>query len=179
MHDPIHTRFLDGQPGRIFPLCQESGGVIRCLPVGPQPHEKYLLRMEVPYLALDGAGTVKERGGPVMFLVRFPEDYLRSVDTGLSMKVVQALTPDIVHPNIAQGVVCLGSGFAPGTTLDWLARQLYSIASYENYTLDERVSLNPLACRLLRENPELVARLPRRPLVRRRAKLAIHVKETA
>jgi len=93
------------------------------------------------------------------------------------MKVVSALTTDTLHPNISDGVVCLGVDFAAGTSLDWLARQLHSIASYENFTLNERVSLNPLACRLLRECPQIVERLPRRPLIPRSARLAIAVKE--
>lgn len=177
MNDSILQRFLTLQPGLIARLCFRSNGTVAYRPVGPAPWSAFLLRYALPYLAIGPGGAVESRPGPVVFGVRFPPDYLKSVDPALSMKVVSALTTDILHPNISDGVVCLGSDFAAGTSLDWLARQLHSVAAYENFTLDERVSLNPLACRLLRECPLIVEQLPRRSLIPRATRLAITVKE--
>jgi hypothetical protein len=87
------------------------------------------------------------------------------------------LTADLVHPNVSGGAVCLGSGFAPGTSITWLLWQLWDIFAYENVTTDERNALNPEACRLVREHRHLLERLPRRPFLRRKQKLAVRVRE--
>jgi hypothetical protein len=73
------------------------------------------------------------------------------------------------------GVVCLGSAFAPGTPITALLWELYDICSYQNVTLDERNAMNPEACRLLREHPELLARLKPAPFLRRQHRMQIKV----
>jgi hypothetical protein len=102
--------------------------------------------------------------GPVLTALHFPKDYLRSFDPRLPFKVVSILTRDFVHPNVAVPTVCLGSGLAPGTPIRALLTALHEIVTYRNVSLDERNAMNPEACRLLRQHPQLLDGLDRPPL---------------
>jgi hypothetical protein len=113
--------------------------------------------------------------GPVFAALHFPADYLRSTDPRLYLKVVSVLTEDLTHPNVFGTVVCLGSGFAPGTPISALLWELYEILTYQNVTLDESNALSPEACRLLRAYRGLLDQLSPKPPMRRQHKLRIKV----
>jgi hypothetical protein len=114
--------------------------------------------------------------GPVNVGVGFPTDYLHGATPDLQYRVACLLTPRFLHPNVYRGTVCLGAGFAPGTSISELLWEIFGIVSYSNIGLDERNALDPEACRLLREHPELLAELPRKPFLRRRRSIKLEVK---
>jgi len=174
--DPIFRAFLENTAREAGELAERSD-VMTITPLPPAPTTTYLCEFDLSYLRRLPAGTVEIAGGPLGAVLHFPEDYLRSVDPHLYVKVASVLTPDMAHPNLLGGTVCLGSGFAPGTSITWLLWELYDIVSYQNVTFDERNALNPEACRLLREHRHLLDRLQPRPFLRRERKLEVKVSE--
>ncbi len=173
--DPIFLTFLENSRAEALALAQQSD-VLRVIPLPPLPPSRYLCEFRLPCLRWRAGGAVEAAPGPVMALLRFPEDYLRSCDPQLYMKVASVVDPpDILHPNIAATTVCLGAQFPAGAPIRLLLGQLYDILAFRNHTVDERNALNPQACRLLRQNPGLIRQLRPAPLVRPKARLAIQV----
>lgn len=167
--------FLENTTSEAAELAERSD-VLTITPLAPAPAPAYLCAFDLSYIRRLPAGTVDIASGPIMAVLHIPEDYLRSVDHHLYLRVASVLTPDLVHPNILGGTVCLGSAFAPGTSITWLLWELFDIASYQNVTFDERNALNPEACRLLREHSHLIDRLQHKPFLRRERKLAVNVR---
>jgi len=173
--DVIFHRFLENMLAEAKEVAQSSD-VVRLRPMPADPPVTYLCEFRVPHLWRRPSGLVELSHQPVLGTIHFPEDYLRSTDSHLYMKVASVLTPNFVHPNVYGSVVCLGSAFAPGTRLSWLLREFYEIVSYSNYSLDERNSLNPEACRLLRAHGHLLESLKPEPFLRRKRNLQIAVR---
>jgi hypothetical protein len=173
--DRVYRTFLENTHTEALAL-EAKSSVLRLQAVPPLPSSRYQLRFDVPHLRRTDEGTVDAASGPVHCLLHFPSDYLRSVDPKLYLKVAFLLTPEFVHPNVREGSICLGVGFEPGTPISGLVWQVYEIVTYRNCTVDERNALNPEACRLLRACPELLDRLERPPLFRRRHGWELKVK---
>jgi hypothetical protein len=172
--DPVLAAFLENTFAEVMALA-ETSDVLRIIPVPPRPHSSYVCEFLVPYLRRLPSGVVEVAPGPVLAGLHFPEDYLRSADPRLPLKVASVLTADFTHPNVWGAAVCLGSAFAPGTSITALLWELYDILTYRNITLDERNAVNPEACRLLREHTHLLARLTARPLVRKKRTIRIRI----
>jgi hypothetical protein len=83
-------------------------------------------------------------------------------------------SPGFIHPNVLYGAVCLGRQFAPGTPIEALIWELFEIVTYRNCTLDH--SLNPEACRLIREYPWLLEGIGRPSLFRSDRPIRISVR---
>jgi len=175
--DAIFRRFLESAYSEAMELA-EASDVLTLVPIPPQPPSTYLCEFRVQHLRRAGSGIVKKCDGTVVCALHFHEDFLRTTDPRLSLEVASLISPgDFVHPNVSEGTICLGYRFAPGTRIALLLRGLYEIVSYSNYTLDEHNSLNAEACRLLRAQPRLTETLTPEPLLRRRRKVRIEVKE--
>lgn len=174
--DQVYLKCLENSYAEAMRLAERSD-VLKLTPIPPFPPGGYLCEFQTPHLRLLPDGVVRVERGLVTAGVVFPEDYLRSTDPRLYLRVASVLTPfDLLHPNVRGGVVCLGAAFAPGTALTALLWELYEIVSYQNFTLDERNALNPTACRLLRQHPELLSGLKPEPFLRRRHGMQVSVK---
>jgi hypothetical protein len=148
---------------------QDRSDVAKIEGLPPFPPSGYRCRFDVPYLRRTAEGTVEIDPGPVVCLIRFPDDYVRSADPKLFLHVASVANLEFVHPNVAHTSVCLGSSFEPGTPIGALVWQLFEIVTYRNCTVDERNAMNPEACRLLRLHSTLVESLERPRLFRPRA----------
>lgn len=166
LSDAVFATFLQRTVVESMDAAGESD-ILTLVPLPPLPPATYRCEFSVRYLRRIGAGLVEPAPGPVVAALHFPQDYLRSVDAHLGVRVVSLVTPDVVHPNVRGAAVCLGAGFAPGTPIRTLLWELYEILTYRNVTLDERNALDPEACRLLRARPELLAQLGDAPPLRR------------
>jgi hypothetical protein len=174
--DPVLYAFLQNTFVEATALAEKSD-MLHLIPLPPLPPSTYLCEFDVHYLRRLRSGVVEIAPGPVLTALHFPEDYLRSTDPRLYLKVASILTPDLTHPNVGGTIVCLGSAFAPGTPLTALLWELYDIVTYQNVTVDERNALNPEACRLLREHAGLLAQFQLKPFLRRAHKLKITMRE--
>jgi hypothetical protein len=155
---------------------QERSEVMTLTPLPPLPPSRYGCAFQIPYLHRLPSGVVEIHPGPVHCGISFPENYLRSSDAMLFMRVASVLNPAFLHPNVLAGSVCLGSTFAPGTPISALVWELFDIVTYRNCTVDERNALNPEACRLVREYPALLEKLERPPLFRSSRSIQISVR---
>ena len=171
----VFERFLRNTKEEAAALVDKTN-LLRISPEPRDPPHRYLCELDVPYLRRLADGPVVPAEGPVLAGIQFPDEYLHSVDPHLYMHVVVMLTPDIVHPNISPPFVCLGSAFRPGTSITALVTELYEIVSYQNFCVEERNALNPEACRLFRNRPDLLQGLRPAPLFRRKRRLQIEVK---
>jgi hypothetical protein len=164
--DLIFQTFLENTARDAIEL-QVRSDVAMLTPLPPLPPSRYSCTFALPYLRRQSSGTVEISPGPVVCALDFPEDYLRSTDPYLFMKLASILSDGFLHPNVSPaGNVCLGVGFAPGTPIAGLVWELFDIVTYRNCTVDERNALNPEACRLVREHPSLIEKLSAPPLVR-------------
>src|SRR5688572_2366566 len=127
--DRMFQRFLENTADEAQELARRSD-VMTLHVVRPLPALCYLCVFRVPYLRRVPEGSVAIAAGPVISAVRFPGDFLRSIDSRLFIRVAALLTPDLVHPNVLDGIVCLGAAFAPGTPLTGVVWQLYEIVTY-------------------------------------------------
>jgi hypothetical protein len=172
----VFEKFLENSLAEASALEKQSD-VLELVPLPPLPPSTYLCKFAVPYLRRQADGTIALAEGPVIAAVHFPEDYLRSVDHWLYLKVATLLTPDFIHPNVRGGTVCLGADFAPGTPIKGLLWELYDIVTYQNFSLVEHNALNAEACRLLRARQELVKSLRPVPFLRRKRRFKIIVRD--
>lgn len=138
---------------------------VRALP--PEPTSRFVLQFRVPYLRRTKQQTINVAPGPVQAIVHFPADYLLGTTPQLWFRVAMITTPDFVHPNVRDGIVCLGSQFSPGTPFRIIIRELYGIVSFQTMTLDERNAMDPEICRLLRADPQILNALSAPSLTRR------------
>ncbi|MDR4468956.1 MAG: hypothetical protein MRJ68_11795 [Nitrospira sp.] len=144
---------------------------VRALP--PAPPSRFLLQFRVPYLRRTIRHTIEVAPGPVEAIVHFPADYLLGTTPQLWFRVISITTAGFVHPNVRDGVVCLGAQFTPGTPLRILIRTLYDLVTYHTMTLDERNAMDPEICRLLRADPQILHSLSAPPLTRRTHRVTI------
>jgi hypothetical protein len=157
--------------------------VLTVLTLPPQPSSRFLVQLRVPhFLRRKPDRTIELAPGPVEAGIRFPADYLmhsRQQDNHWSAPHLQAgvvtiLTPQFVHPNVREGVVCLGAQFNPGTPLRVLIRQLYDLVTYNLMTLDERNAMDGEVCRAIRANPHWLSSLSAPPLTRRTHRVTLN-----
>jgi hypothetical protein len=165
--DATFRRFLENTAADALAL-QERSDVVALQALPPAPASRYLCSFRAPFLRRLPAGTVTIDPGPIDCTIRFPSDYLWCADPRLFIRVAAVMTPGFVHPNVLDGIVCLGAAFAPGTPIRGVVWQLFEIVTYRNCTLDERNALNYEACRLLRSYPDLIEKLARPCLFRLR-----------
>ena len=166
--DRVRLRFLEGAASEARQL-SEASEVLTITPFPPYPAATYVCEFRVPHLCRTDSGRVEVSEGPVICGIHFPEDYLRSVDPKLPLKVASLLRPkNFIHPNVGMGSICLGYRFAPGTRMRLLLHELHEIVSYQNYSLDETNAMDAEACRLLRAHPKLLEALEPRPLLPQR-----------
>ena len=172
--DRVFSAFLRNSHQEVMELTRKSD-ILSMTPLGAAPPSEYRIQFALPYLSWESSGAVL-MPGPVNVGIGFPNHYLRSTDPDLQYKVASVLTPRFLHPNVHRGAICLGAAFAPGTSISELLWEMFGIVSYSNICLDERNALDPAACRLLRERPELLGELPRRPFLRRKRSIKLEVK---
>ena len=165
--DDVFRLFLENTHAEALEFAARSD-VLQIRPEKSDPPYIYYCEFQASFLGRLPDGTVGIQPGPVRCLIRFPSDYLLSLEPRLYMRVASVLTPNFVHPNVFGGVVCLGDGFGPGTPISEVIWLLFQIVSYRNCTLDERNAMNAEACRLLRASPGLLGRLERPRLLRPR-----------
>ena len=178
MMDRVFQTFLENTADDALEL-QEKSDVLVLTPIPPLPPSRFGCTFQVPYLQRLSTGTVEIHPGPVHCAITFPEDYLRSTDPKLFMKMASVLSSGFLHPNVSPvGNVCLGADFAPGTPIGALVWELFDIVTYRNCTVDERNALNPEACRLVREYPSFLEKLTPPSLVRPARPIRIAVRST-
>jgi hypothetical protein len=148
--------------------------VLAIVPLPPMPPSRFLLRFAIPYLRRRPDSTIEPAPGPILAGIRFPADYLLGTDPHLWMRVVSIETPALIHPNVREGVACLGAQFAPGTPFRVLVRAVYDLLTYQLMTLDEQNALDPEACRALRAAPDLFTHLSAPPLTRRTHRITVN-----
>lgn len=176
--DRVFQSFLENTADDALEL-QERSDVLALTPIPPMPPSRYGCTFQVPYLQRLPSGTVDIVAGPVLCAISFPEDYLRSTDPTLFMKMASVLSPGFLHPNVSPvGNVCLGADFAPGTPIGALVMEIFEIVTYRNCMVDERNALNPEACRLIREYPSFLEKLTPPPLVRATRPIRVAVRST-
>ena len=174
MSDAVYNAFLRNAAEEADRVNADSD-LVRLAPdeSGGSPPRAYLGRFEsgIEYFARSAPGTVRRSTDPISFAVRFPEDYLRSVDPDLQFRVVRVYT-SIQHPNLRGSLVCLGPEFYPGTPLRPLIEQVYGIFSSQVYATDHAFSAEARGFYLGRveEVSEMARRQPplwRRPIAAR------------
>ena len=182
----IFSSFMADSFKKGMEIARESDVLDIVHDVSSNPPWRYLLVFkQTEYLLRTHSGVVETVTGSVPVEVRFPPDYLLTADPGLYLKIAVMLDPGTLwgpytgffHPNYdpLTGAICLGAKFAPGTPLPALIFHLYTIITYENYSVDERNCLDPTAARYLREHPEAVAFLRATPLRRRQGRFRVTV----
>jgi hypothetical protein len=126
----------------------------------------FLASFQVAYLARLARGQIGVAPGPLAVMIRIGPDYLRHAEP---LETVQVGNQEFFHPNYRWPVLCVGE-LRPGMPLATLLRHIFEIVTYQNYATDD--GLDPVACARLREEPELIDRLPRPPrLLRRRLEI--------
>ena len=165
MGNSIFDDFLDATHHAAQALAAESDVLeLHRLPI---PGEGvFIAEFATSYLAHRGEGRIEVASGPLGVLIHLGPRYLQMVSP---LEVVQVRETDFFHSNFRFPVLCVGE-LRPGMPLPQLLRHIWEIVSYQNFATDD--GLNPVACQRLRDEPELLDRLPRPPrLVRRRVEL--------
>jgi len=166
-NDFVLNGFLEHGSARMNELAENSDtfGVVDRIGIPPRA---YLCRFEgLEHLVKDEYGIVSRSMDTLFAEIRIPNDYLRTTDPNLGMRVVGIGSP-IFHPNVRTPLICLGSAFRGGTCIHEIVRMVYEVLTYQVVTADEGNALDSVACRYLRDNPGISANL-RRPPLRRRA----------
>jgi hypothetical protein len=112
-------------------------------------------RFQTPYLAWRPGGDVAVAPGPLDVLIRLGPDHLDQVDP---LGVVQVRQPDFWHPDYAWPTLRVEE-VRPAMPLPALLRLVYELLTYQSYSTDD--GLYPVASRRLRDDPQLLERLPR------------------
>lgn len=95
---------------------------------GDPPRAYHALLRGVEHLRRQPGSPVQVSSEPIPFTVCFPEEYLSSVDSSLQLKLVHLGAP-VFAVNVRVPLVCLGSGFRPGTRLRSLVEHVYGVLS--------------------------------------------------
>ena len=122
----------------------------------------FLARVQIAYLARQQRGQIGIAPGPLAVMIRMGPEYLRHAQP---LETVQVGNQEFFHPNYRWPVLCVGE-LRPGMPLAILLRHIFEIVTYQNYATDD--GLDPVACARLRDQPELLDRLPRTPRLMRR-----------
>ena len=171
MDDPILSGFLEDSLLKGYRLAKQSKNfALLPEPLTYPPLKYVLLFNDIEYLSYEPGHSIEKVKGTVHVIVKFPLDYLRSVDQNLYVKIAAVLEQDFFHPNVYSsiGTICLGRQFSPGTPLDSLTWHIFDIITYRNFTVNENDALNPQACRFMRENPGIIKSLNNESLRGRR-----------
>ena len=171
MADSIFMEFLEQETREARRLAEQSD-VLTLVRV-PIPFEGlFLAEFKVPYLVLGPDGAIDVAPGPVGVMIRMEPDYLLHVDP---LGFAQIREPQFFHPNHRWPALCVGE-VRPATSLRHALTHLYDIICYRNYATDD--ALDPVAAYRLREEPEVLDRLPKPPrLVRRKLELSCELIE--
>jgi hypothetical protein len=95
---------------------------------GDPPQAYHALLRGVEHLRRPPGGAVGVSSDPIPFTICFPVDYLTSVDPTLQLKLVHVGAP-VFAVNVRVPLICLGSGFQPGTRLRSLVEHVYAVLS--------------------------------------------------
>ncbi len=171
MQKSIETNYLIYTKEQMRSL-EASSDVVHVLKESEDIFPKYyIVAFEgIEHLTKGTDGTVHKSMEPLIIEICLPRDYLRSVDPNLGIRVVGIVSP-IFHPNIFAPAMCLGTAFQAGTPVHEILRMVYELVSYQVMTADEGDALNPEACRFVRENPDLLQSLRRKPFRHRHSQL--------
>ncbi len=143
----IFDLWIQAQHDDAMQLARESDAVqVRAI-----DRQRYVITFSCRGVVRDADGRVREHGQFVVG-IRFPEDYLRSVNPA---EILTWIAPrEVWHPNIAPPFVCLGK-VAPGTSLVGLIHRVYELITFDNVTMRENDALNRAACAWARRNRAL------------------------
>jgi hypothetical protein len=164
--DPVHRAFLSRATVDVSAI-NEASDVVELVPVegsGVPPRSYEGIFRNIEHFERLSNGEIAATATPVRFGLTFEDDYLRSTDPKLQFRVARVHTP-LIHPNVSGGLVCLGEGFQPGTSLRGLVDHLYRIVAGRARATDH--ALDPEGQRYFLDNPEAVAGLRAQPLWRR------------
>ena len=169
--DPILSGFLEDSLSKGCRLVEQSKNFTLLPDPSTYPPLQYILLFhDIEYLSYDPGHSIEKVKGTIHVIVKFPANYLRSMDPLLYAKIATVLEQDFFHPNVYSsiGTICLGHQFLPGTPLDSLTWHIFDIITYRNFTVNENDALNPQACRFIRENPGIIKTLNNESLRGRR-----------
>jgi hypothetical protein len=165
MGGSIVTDFLENTTRAGLKLAEQSD-VLDLVRLPALGEGLFLATIHVAYLARRERGEIGVASGPLAVMIRIHPDYLRHAEP---LETVQVGNQDFFHPNFRWPVLCVGD-VRPGMALPTLLRHIFEIVTYQNYATDD--GLDAEACTRLREEPELLDRLPRTPrLLRRRIEI--------
>lgn len=172
MKDKVFAGFLERQFEAGMELAKQSD-LLELTPLGSAPPSMYLAKFSCKGLVRSDNGTISEANKFVVG-IRFPSDYLRSVDPRLPLQMLTWFEPlEIWHPNISNElpIICVGR-LTPGTELVHILYQLFEIITYHKVTMVESDALNKEACAWARRNQNRFPVDPR-PLKRRGLNLTL------
>ena len=130
MKDAVFAGFLESALADSEPICRDSD----CLRISPDdstgnpPRRYHGVLKGAEHYVRKSDGTFAVVSSPIPFQIDFADDYLRSLDVNLQFRVVRT-KPDLAHPNVRNGVCCLGGRFRPATRLRSIVEQFYGIAT--------------------------------------------------
>lgn len=131
---------------------------------GELPESNFIVFEGVEHFRRTDSGSIVAAREPIAVSCSFPEDYLRSHDPRLHLRVL-ALRTRMFHPNVSEAAICL-VGFRAGLRLRGIVESLYSVLSSRAF--DVRSALDHSAARFYVEHPDRVRALRSPPLWRRR-----------
>ena len=180
MNDLIMKRWLTWANAKGIELAHESDVFSIVGMRGDPPHDFLCAFKGIEHLVKSTNGIVQRSKDTILVEINFPDDYLRTTDHSLGLRVVGIASP-IFHPNVAPPHVCLGAAFRGGTPLHEIVRLVFEALCYRNVTPDEHDAMpsasSQEACRYLREHPGLSDSLSVPPLRRRKLNLQTTVQE--
>ncbi len=164
--DPVLRAFLARATVDVSTI-NAASDVVELVPVAgsgvpPKAYEGIFRNIE--HIERLPNGEIAITATPVRFGLTFDDDYLRSTDPKLQFRVARVHAA-LIHPNVSGGLVCLGDGFQPGTSLRGLVDHLYRIVAGRARATDH--ALDPEGQRYFLDNPDAVAGLRAQPLWRR------------
>jgi len=145
MIDNVYTEFLSNA-AREAARCRRDSRILTltAVPASGNPPASYLaVYHDIAHFEPAAGGTVGLSARSIPVVIHFPADYLRSVDPTLQFRVGRVNAP-ILHPNCrADGTLCLGNRFRPGTSLRALLETIHGVLSYRIVATDN--AFDPMA----------------------------------
>lgn len=144
--DQVLNGFLEEQLAAGLELARSSE-VLDLQRLPGDPPSQFFAAFHGRWLTDEGGGRIGECPLAVLH-VRFPQDYLRSVQPAM---IVSVFAPfNLWHPNIAAPMICLGA-VPPGTGLVDLLFQCFEILAFHKFS--PHSPLNPQAAQWARRQP--------------------------
>ncbi len=130
MIDPVLRSFLLGavEDAGWINRHSEALRIVADPRSGDPPHAYHALLRGVEHFRRSPGAPVQVSSDPIPFTICFPENYLTGVDPTLQLKLVHVEAP-VFAVNVRVPLICLGSGFRPGTRLRSLVEHVYSVLS--------------------------------------------------